>query len=283
MKKALFLYSGYTGAGNQRKRIRKASLRLSRVFDLTVVETSNLEELKEASLKACSSFDVLIVAGGDGTFHRVINVVAREDKRPILGFLNAGTMGDVSANFSLPHSFRKGVKAIEKGRVQEFDLCQANDVYFAYMAACGAYSDVSYTAERKKKRRFGKLAYYSLSLKEAFHRRKVSLRIQTKEGEIHYEGPFFLAMNGSRVGGFYVNRKGKPNDGVFEAMLTPKGPFNGLLHYLGPKGRWTIETEGMALSSDEEIPWCLDGEKYLFTHLDLRICPSKIKVFCWEK
>ncbi len=283
MKKALFLYSDFTGVSFKKKRIPKAIARLGKTFDLTSCKTSTLEELEEKVSLACSSFDVLIVAGGDGTFHRVINVVAKSERQPILGFLNAGTMGDVASNFGGSHSFWKGVKIIENGYTSPLDLCSANDIYFAYMAAVGAYSDVSYKAKRGSKKILGKLAYYFLSLGETFKRYRLSLTLKYDGKRIQYNGPFLLLMNGRRVGGFYVNSKGKTDDGKFEVYETPRGLFNGLLRYLLPKEKWKLSVSEIQIESEKELPWCFDGEKYVFSKLDIKSCHSKIVVFCREK
>ena len=283
MKKALFLYSDLTGVSFKKRRIPKAIARLGKTFDLTSCKTSTLEELEEKVLLACSSFDVLIVVGGDGTFHRVINVVAKSERQPILGFLNAGTMGDVASNFGSSHSFWKGVRIIENGYTSPLDLCSANDVYFAYMAAVGAYSDISYKAKRSSKKILGKFVYYFLSLGEAFKRYRVKLTLKYDGGQAQYNGPFLLLMNGRRVGGFYVNGKGKADDGKFEVYCTPKGLFNGLLRYLFSKRKWSFSTSDLRIESERELPWCLDGEKYAFSTLNIKSCHSKINVFCREK
>ncbi len=283
MKKALFLYSDLTGVSFKKRRIPKAIARLGKIFDLTVCKTSTLEELEEKVLLVCSSFDVLIAVGGDGTFHRVINVVAKAARKPILGFINAGTMGDVASNFGSSHSFWKGVKIIENGYTSPMDLCSVNDIYFAYMGAVGAYSDVAYKAKRGSKKRLGKFVYYFLSLGEVFQRRRLDLTLTYGEEQTHFDGPFLLLMNGRRVGGFYVNRKGEASDGKFEVYMTPKGMFNGLLHYLLPKKKWRLSVSELRIESKEELPWCFDGEKYVFSTLNIKSCHSKISVFCREK
>lgn len=279
MKKALFLYSDLTGVSFKKKRIPKAIARLSKTFDLTARKTSSLRELEEQVSLACSFFDALIVVGGDGTFHRVINVVAKAPRQPILGFINAGSMGDAASNFGCSHSFWRGVKIIEGGRVSPLDLCSANDVYFAYMAAVGAYSDVSYKARRRSKKILGKFAYYLLALGEALRRYRVKLTLKADERQIQYDGPFLLLMNGRRVGGFFVNGRGRPDDGRFEVFCTQNGLFNGLLRYLFPKRKWRFGTSSLSIESEKELPWCLDGEEYVFSKLHIKCCDSRIRVF----
>ncbi len=279
MKKALFLYSDLTGVGFKKNRVPKAIKRLGKIFDLTSCKTSSLDELREKASLACSSFDVLIIAGGDGSFHQVINVVAKAERQPILGFLNAGTMGDVAANFGSSHSFSKGLRVIEKGKTSRLDLCCANGIYFAYMAAVGAYSDIAYIAERKKKKAFGKMAYYALAVKESLKKQSVCLRLEEDGETIGYDGPFLMLLNGARVGGFYVNRKGDVHDGLFEVYETPYGAFNGLLRYLSPKKKWAKSVSKLRIEPENELIWCLDGEKYVFGVVDIEICPAKLLVF----
>jgi diacylglycerol kinase (ATP) len=283
MKKALFLYSGLTGAHGKLKLIEKAIARLSTSFDLVSYKTSSVEELKEKAQSSCSYFDVLLVAGGDGTFHQAINAIASESKKPILGFINAGTMGDVSASFGLSHSFWDGVKTIEEGHFESFDVCKANDVFFIYMAATGAYANVAYKTSRKKKKSFGKLAYYSLSAKEAMAKKEIALDIAINGERVSYNGPFFMALNGPRVGGFYVNKIGQQDDGRFEAYLTPSGSFNGLTSYLTSKRPWCFSSSSAEVFSPSEREWCLDGEPYIFKNVKLTCLQKEIMVFCREK
>ncbi len=101
--------------------------------------------------------------------------------------------------------------------------------------------------------------------------------------QTQYTGPFLLLMNGRRVGGFYVNRKGKADDGKLEVYCTPKGLFNGLLRYLFSKKKWSFSAADLRIESEKELSWCLDGEKYVFSALDIKSCHSKISVFCREK
>ena len=283
MKKALFLYSGLTGAHGKSRLIEKAIARLSNSFDLVSLKTSGVEELKAEARSSCSSCDVLLVAGGDGTFHQVINAIASESKKPVLGFINAGTMGDVSASFGLSHSFWDGVKTIEEGHFESFDICKANDACFVYMAATGAYADVAYKASRKEKRSFGKFAYYSYSAKEAMAKKEITLEIAINGERISYNGPFFMALNGPRVGGFYVNKIGQPDDGRFEAYLTPSAPFNGLASYLASKRPWCFSSSSAEVFSPSEREWCLDGEPYIFKDVRLTCLQKEIMVFCREK
>ena len=284
MKKALFLYSGDTGPKTQEKKALKAAKELSRAFDLTLKKTKSAEEAASLAKASCGVYDALIVAGGDGTFHNALNAIANEEKQPILGYLNLGTLGDVGKNFGVRRNLKKAIKIIEGGHVSTFDVVKANDRFFAYMAACGVYSDVAYSAKRKTKRRWGKFTYYWLSLKEAFH--PYSLHVEGEADGVPFSGEYSFAMvlNGSHVGGFNVNREGSMQDGEAELYLSPKGLFHGLPAFLfRTKKARPISFRKATLCVKTDTPWCFDGEKEGEGACVFEVIPKKIRVYTSPK
>lgn len=251
---------------------------------MEAVETHSQNELIAMSSSACGCYEVLIAAGGDGTFHHVVNAVAGKENAPILGYINVGTMGDVGRLFGVKRNLKRSLKIIESGVWDRFDLGKVNHAYFVYMAAAGAYSDVSYLAKRKAKAIFGRLVYYRLSLQEAFRKKRVTGLASFDGAQSSFDAPFVLLMNGPNVGGFSVNPKSSPQDGQLEAFLTPPGRFNGLIHYLSRNRRFEFCVKSGSFSLKKACTWCLDGEKYdLPKEVEIGVSPSAIRVFCHKK
>lgn len=280
MKKALFVYSGCTGSWRQKRRIDKAIKRLGRHFEMHVKKTLSEEDLCQSVRQSVGKYDVLIAAGGDGTFHRVANELAEKEGAPILGYLNAGTMGDVGRNFGVGRNLRRGLKIIEAGEFCRCDLFKINSEYCVYMAASGAYADVAYSAQRKKKKALGKWIYYIMSAQEALKPTLIDYTLTIGEEETSYSSPFILIMNGRFVGGLPVNEGGSIEDGRFEVYPTPKGPFNGLLWYSKGRKDWKISTDEVCFRPTRELDWCLDGEKFTFKDAEIKVVPACLKVFC---
>ena len=73
--------------------------------------------------------DRVAVAGGDGTVHAAIQVLARSDVA--LGIVPRGTANNFAAALRLPADMRSAFRVIAEGQRRTVDLGRANDVYFA--------------------------------------------------------------------------------------------------------------------------------------------------------
>ena len=285
MKKALFLYSSLTGHGAILKKLPYVKRRLSGLFDvLNCLDCESGEALVEAARSSVGNYDVLVFAGGDGTFNGVAGALAKEENPPVLGYISAGTLGDVGRNFGIPRSIRKSIDVIEGGELQNFDLGKVNDSYFVYMTAIGAYSDIAYEAKRREKKRIGRFAYYRMAVARAFKKTRIKARV-TVNGEAK-EGvyPFLMVLNGRKVGGFHVNKKSAIDDGKMELFLTKNGIFNGLLHYLGRKTAMKCAFSGsIRVETESDMPWCLDGEKGPVGNAVISIEKTHLSVYCRKK
>lgn len=265
--KAFLIYSHSSGHKRTNKDIAHIKKELSGVFEtLDFFCSFSKEEAYREIQSAAIRYDALLIYGGDGTFNNVLNAIMPLTKKPILGFINGGTMGDIGRNFGIKRSLSSAIKAIKAGKIAPFDVgemqtASGRKVYFGYMAAIGAYSDVAYSVERKRKRAFGHFAYYHKALSEAFRRTRVSFDIAFDSERLAGETPFIMILNGRYVGGFKVNGRASLSDGKAELFITRKGMFNGLMHYLPLRKKETISFSEIDVSMPMSGPWCLDGEE----------------------
>jgi len=286
MYKALYLYSNKTGIKRSKKFQDKIIYKLSESFDLVAKETSSQDEFVKECQNCSGDFDVLIVAGGDGTFNLAVSTLCNLDKnrRPILGYLPTGTINDAGKGFGVKGSIRKAINILRKQKIVDIDICKANNQYFSYVCTTGAYADISYVTKRRKKKFFGKLSYYFVAVKEAFIKRKVECSITADGVTYDVVTPFVLVMNGPYVGGFKVNSKNAMFDGVIDIYLTKPGIFNGLLHYLFFKVKTKhIRARKIEITTNQENYWCFDGEKGISGNLKIEVLPGYLKVFGLKK
>lgn len=279
--RALFVYSTLTGHDTIRHHISLIEQKLKEKFDdVKLLQTSNKDELKEACLLACREYDYFIFAGGDGTVYEVINNIAGQEKKPILGYFPAGTINDFAKNFHISRNFRSALKTIIEGIPTPFDIMKINHGYSGYVLACGAFSDIPYITKRKAKKVVGSLAYYVLAMREIFAPRKVIGTLKCNGKTYSVNTPFLLVLNSKSVGGFSINRKNKMNDGKFNIFITKPGVFNGLLHYLFFKMKTVkIETNHFTFTfADKTEPWCFDGELVNAGNVEVKCCPSHLQI-----
>ena len=283
-KKALLIASTSSGHGRGLHFVSRVAEGLRSSYDeLSVFLSPSLEEGKEKVVAAALEGSEIIILGGDGTFNAVINDLAPLSLRPTLGYVNAGTLGDVGRNFGVSSRVGKAIKIIRSGHLLPFDVVEARSrektAYFAYMMACGIYSEIPYVSKGYRKALLGRFDYYRLALADAL--KKSELRYSLASGGTLKEGksPFLLFLNGERVAGFHVNRTGDCADGKFEAFLAEPGAFNGLLHYLSRKKLFASSFSSCRVEVEAETLWCLDGEPLLRGSLDIKCVPQAFRVY----
>ena len=281
MKKALLLYSSHSGHGQMLVHHDKIIDGLKKAFDVVdEAKTESAEIGREVAIKACGVYDALIVAGGDGTFYNIVNALSNQENPPTLGYINNGTIGDIGRNFGIGGGYKKALKVIQEGKAVPFDVCQANDGYFGYVAAIGVYADIPYITPRKEKKAFGKISYYWWALRQVFTSKKIHAWIEADGVKYEQDVPFVLLMNGRNVGGFLVNTYGNIFDGKIELYLSKPSIFNSLLQYLFH--RWTIKRiscKEVTIRTSSEDCWDLDGERGPTGELHVKVLPSRLKIY----
>ncbi len=282
MEKALFLYSRHTGGRRLDRAIAKLNRALSSFIPgLESREIFSIDEAKRWILEEGESYEAILILGGDGTLHHLVNALAMLEHPPILGYFNAGTVGDFGKDYGITHSLRKDIRIIKKGYHCAFDLMQINGVYASYHISAGAYTDISYKTKRDAKKHLGPFAYYFAAVHEAFVPHEISLRLDGKP----YHVPFAFITNGKRAGGFIVNSHSKTDDGIVEAFFPTPGAFNGLLRFLfrTKKGLAIKADSSFSLETDGPVDFDIDGEHYQMESPQIVVCPKKLRIFCAKK
>jgi len=108
-----------------------------------------------------AEFDAVACIGGDGTLSDVIAGLMHLEKKPHLAYIPMGTTNDVASSLGLPKSNTvAAARCIVNGEPHPFDVGGfGTDQYFAYIAAFGAFTEVSYATPQSQKKILGHLAY----------------------------------------------------------------------------------------------------------------------------
>lgn len=262
--KALLLYSKASGRRDFSRYLSYAHKELDPVFEtLDAVCPETKEESYELEKNAYKNYDVLIVAGGDGTFNNAINAIMENEERPIIGYINNGTLGDAGRLFGVTKNIKASIRTIKKMNVKVCDLGKITvddtSKYFSYMAAVGAYSDISYKTKKGKKS-FGKFSYYWAAFKALFKKIEIKYEIFEEKGT----AGFIMVLNGPYVGGFKVDKKGKIDDGLLDLFVSHGKAFNGLCSYATKKNVYQKTSDHLEiLVKGDNLTWCIDGEEFL--------------------
>ncbi len=106
-------------------------------------------------------YDAVACIGGDGTLSEVLAGLMKLPAPPPVGYIPMGTANDVATTLGLPKNDTVGaVRRILSGTPHPFDVGGfGRDEYFAYIAAFGAFTEVSYATPQDQKKLLGHLAY----------------------------------------------------------------------------------------------------------------------------
>lgn len=185
------------------------------------VETSRPGEAEELARQAATEERAVIVVGGDGSIHEVVNGLLASGKRVPLGIVAAGSGNDFACTtLRLP---RDPVQAFERafhGDLLTVDAGRVNDRYFANAFSVGLDADIAVAAHRLKRWPLmsGQRLYYSATLKQLLfgYHRCPHLAFQLDDLPWVESSRYVLlaVSNGPTYGGgFRINPAADPADG----------------------------------------------------------------------
>ncbi len=225
MKKLLYIYNPAAG-----RRTAKASLSdvvevFSRQgYEITVHPTQGRGDATRTVLKDGGGFDRVVCCGGDGTLNETVQglLALPADKRPVLGYIPAGTTNDFSRTLELPRTLPELAEAAGTGAPRPIDVGEAAGRPFTYVAAFGLFTDVSYSTPQANKNLLGHFAYLLEGMGRLASIPSYHMKVSTPEGK-EVEGDFIYGMVGNTVsvGGLVNLPRDKVllDDGRFEVIL----------------------------------------------------------------
>ncbi len=108
--KALVVYSDASGRKDFSPHVGFVKKELVTSFEaLDFKHISSEEEADSVYAEAAARYGAIIVCGGDGSFNRAVNVIMGQPQKPILGYINFGTIGDVGKNFGVRRNMKKAI------------------------------------------------------------------------------------------------------------------------------------------------------------------------------
>ena len=274
MKKLLFIYNLYAGKGTLRGRLAPILDELTARWDVTVHPTRGAGDATAVARDRAGEFDRIVCSGGDGTLHEVVAGLMElpAERRPTVGYIPAGSTNDFAKNLHLPRTLEELAVTAAAGVPRPVDVGKFNDQDFLYVAAFGAFTDLSYTTPQQVKHLFGHLAYLLGVLSRLGSIKPYAMTVE-HDGRLEM-GEYCLGFisNSQSIAGVKANPL-QPialDDGLFEVMLVrqPKNIFQlqEILKALtnvesDPHGLVTcFRADRVKLICDQDLAWTLDGE-----------------------
>lgn len=271
-KNLLFILNPNAGKGEIRsKAVRILQLFSSAGYDALVSPTSRAGEIPEIIQRRANNIDLVVCCGGDGTLNETVTGLMKLDPRPPLGYLPAGTVNDFASSLGISKDLEGAAQAVLSGSPVDVDIGRFGEQYFTYVAAFGAFTEVSYQTPQQSKNVFGRTAYVLEGLKRLTSLKSYQASIEYDSGACQGDYLFGMVSNSSSVGGLKLldDAQISMNDGMFEILLIQKPDsltemqqvINAvLLHDYSSPLITAFRTSNLTVSCENETPWTLDGE-----------------------
>ena len=267
-KRMLFVFNPKAGKG----RIKTHLLDIVDIFnkggyEVIIRATQGPKDAYEQVKEYADQVDLIACSGGDGTLDEVVTGIVEVGSQTPIGYIPAGSTND----FAMPKSMTAAASMIMEEQIYHCDIGKFNNQTFAYVAAFGLFTNVSYETDQDLKNILGHVAYVLEGMKQLFEVKSYHLKVTSDELTVENDFIYGMISNSRSVGGFR-NMIGKNvvfDDGEFEVTLirTPKNPIalqeiiGALLSsQINTKHIYSFKTGEIHFESVEEIPWTLDGE-----------------------
>lgn len=274
--KAILLSSDKTGKGKHHKYHSYILNNLKHSYEhILDIKIQSIDDIYILIKKHHEAYDCVILCGGDGTFHHLINAVCQNNSNINVGYIPSGTLNDCGKTFGIKRNIKSSLKIIISNNVKKVDILKINDFYCFYMSAIGAYSSISYITQSKAKKSLSFFAYYFQAVKQLFIKNEVRYNIIYDDKKLVLSSPFLLILNGIYVGGFKIN-KDRLKEKNFTIFVPRSKYFNGLLNFLFNKDLLRLKLKECKIEVLNDSNWCVDGELRQSNVFDIKLLDKHV-------
>lgn len=273
MKKAYFLVNLVAGKAVINKKLGKViDIFVKEDFEVTVHTTQSGDDAAVQAVYACENgYDLLVVAGGDGTLSQCLQGVMGCGKKLPIGYIPAGSTNDFAKSLGIPSDQFKAARLITRGKPALCDVGGFNGGYFSYVAAFGAFTNITYETSQKVKNVFGHAAYIAGGAAHLGSIKAKPMRIEYEGNTIEGDFVYGMVTNTASVAGMINMKNFLLDDGIFEVTLIRK-PQNAaelgktalalLKNDMTDKNIVFFRTNEVTVTnlSDKPFSWTRDGE-----------------------
>ena len=205
----MLIYNPHAGKGKVKNALHTIIEGFFQEGDLvTCFPTAHKDHATELIQTYGKDFELLICCGGDGTLNEVINGLLSLKQPLPLAYIPSGTVNDFANTLKLSANAQKAVAAFKEGNTFACDICSFNDRFFTYVAAFGAFTEVSYRTPQATKNLLGRAAYFLEGLKQFPNITTYHMRITASDRIIDDDFVFGAVTNARSIAGFHsINTK----------------------------------------------------------------------------
>lgn len=262
------------------------------------VETTRADEAQERAKNAARDGRPIIIVGGDGSVHEVVNGILKAGRRVPLGIIASGTGNDYAWNtLKLPRDPAAAMDRAFTGQLVDVDVGVVNGIYFANSFSVGLDADIAVAANDMKHLPFmsGARLYYASTLKQLLfgYGRCPWLTlgleddIQTKDNKSRRYILMAVTIGPTYGAGFHINPSANYKDGLFDICAIKHVPLPRALRMLPVVQRGEhaalpevtfYRARSVCIESRKLVNAEMDGETTSATTYKASILPGALQV-----
>lgn len=289
MKKCVMIYNSKSGKKKSDQLLPELEHIINeKGYELTLKFTKKRGDADRIVKSLDDDVNLVISAGGDGTFNEVISGNLKRNKKLLIADLPLGSTNDVATMYGLNKDVIENLKLLLDGEVKNIDICKINNKAFVYFAGVGSFVNVTYETPRRLKEKYGRTAYFIYALKQFNGKVKdydITYEVNNEKHRGNYS--FIFITNSSSVAGVNnIYPDVKLDDNKFEVLLCKTKSKIKLIRMVSMLKKQDIRTiPGLTYYKTNEfkitfdkVPedsWCLDGEEMKHHNKSFNFCISK--------
>ena len=292
-KRLMLIVNPMAGRGAYKNNFAEAMQLLSNGgYTTTLFFTRSRGDATRFAAEHARQYDAVACIGGDGTLSEVLAGLMQTDDPPPVGYFPMGTANDVATTLGLPkNDVLNAARRLLRGTPHPFDVGGFGDSeYFSYVAAFGAFTEVSYATPQDQKKVLGHLAYVLQGMQHLPKIEPIHTRVEYDGGEFDGMLLYGSVSNSTSVAGIVhlPETMVSLGDGVSELVLV-RDPgtvaafaeivSSVLSERFDSENLLILHTKRAVFHFDKPVAWTRDGEEGgAYTDIEVRNikCPVEL-------
>ena len=267
------------------KEVRKSCFKENIKLDIEF--TKYPKHAMELAKGAKNNYDMVIVAGGDGTINEVINGII--DSKIILAIIPFGSTNVLALELGIPFNVKEASELITHGKRLKIDLgyvkTNKEARYFSMMVDIGFVPKIIKGIDLKMKKRWGHLAYLFSGILKILTYKWHNIHVEHKS---HSVGYFVVVSNSKDYAGEYqIADNASITDGLLDLVVINRKSWWKIIKFFSSvligksntflKGEY-YQIKKAHIYSRYKMFVQVDGELIGKTPIDVEVAPKALTV-----
>lgn len=272
MEKVVLFYNPKSGNETFKNQVDYVVERFNKAGKILIPFRLTSEDILDQYMELIkwNGVEKIIIAGGDGTIHMILNKMLNQHIHKKVALFPVGTANDFAQYFKMPHDLDELIDIALNDHYKVCDVGQINDQYFINIASFGNLVNISQKVNNQSKTNIGVLAYYIKGIEELPKLKPIHATFKMADKTFEEDIFFALVMNGKSAGGF---KKLAPysdiSDGKLDILVFKKCPILEIMPLLikvlsgeHPKSQYIeyFQTDSITIECEDGGISDLDGE-----------------------